>query len=265
MSAILQYDEEASRRVEAIYSTPDVVAVRQQVLHLLALQPGERVLDVGSGPGFLAEEMAAAVVPGGSVCGIDISEAMLGMARVRSSHAPSADLIYELGDARRTPFPDSHFDVAVATQTYEYVSDLPTAFAELYRVLRPGGRALVLDTDWDSIVWHSSDRTRMERVLAVWNEHLTDPFLPRTLRQQLEHAGFRVREQTVIPLFNASSGLDTYSHLVVGLIEQFVISRGSLPRDEVTAWVQDLRRMEEAGTAYFSLNRYVAVVEKTSS
>src|SRR5437868_161591 len=54
MSAVLHYDEEASRRVEAMYSTPDVVAVRQHVLRALALQPGERVLDVGSGPGFLA-------------------------------------------------------------------------------------------------------------------------------------------------------------------------------------------------------------------
>ena len=56
-------------------------------------------------------------------------------------------------------------------------------------MLRPGGRLLVLDTDWDSIVWHSSDRERMERVLAAWNEHLADPYLPRRLPGLLRAAG----------------------------------------------------------------------------
>jgi hypothetical protein len=56
-------------------------------------------------------------------------------------------------------------------------------------VLRPGGRVLVLDTDWDSIVWRSSDEERMARVLAAWEQHLVDPHLPRTLRGSLERAG----------------------------------------------------------------------------
>jgi arsenite methyltransferase len=59
-------------------------------------------------------------------------------------------------------------------------------------VLRPGGRVLVLDTDWDSIVWRSGDDERMERVLAAWEEHLVDPHLPRSLKGSLERAGFEV-------------------------------------------------------------------------
>lgn len=263
MSAVLQYDEEASRRVEAIYSTPDVVAVRSAILQALALQPGERVLDIGSGPGFLALQMAEAVGPTGHVTAIDISEPMLAMARARhAAGGAEAPVAFQTADARSLPFPDAALDVAVATQTYEYVSDLPRAFAELYRVIRPGGRALILDTDWDSIVWHSSDRARMERVLAVWNRHLTDPFLPRTLRAQLERAGFRVRHQGVVPLFNPESPPDTYSHLVIGLIESFVLGQGEPPREEVADWVADLRALGATGRSYFSLNRYLAVAEK---
>ena len=62
-------------------------------------------------------------------------------------------------------------------------------------MLRPGGRLLVLDTDWDSIVWHSSDRERMERVLAAWNEHLADPYLPRRLPGLLRAAGLEPTDQ----------------------------------------------------------------------
>jgi arsenite methyltransferase len=73
---MLQFDAEASRRVEATYLTPDVVEQRQAVLGALGLGPGERVIDIGTGPGLLAAEIAAAVGPDGLVCGIDISDSM---------------------------------------------------------------------------------------------------------------------------------------------------------------------------------------------
>jgi SAM-dependent methyltransferase len=86
MSAGLQYDEETSKRLEASYSTPDVVAQREAVLQLLELRPGENVLDVGSGPGFLAADMARAVGDSGRVRGIDISEAMIAISQRRCAN-----------------------------------------------------------------------------------------------------------------------------------------------------------------------------------
>lgn len=65
MSTTLQYDSEASRLIEATYTTPDVVEQRRVVRQALALRPGERVIDVGTGPALLAAEMAAEVGPGG--------------------------------------------------------------------------------------------------------------------------------------------------------------------------------------------------------
>jgi SAM-dependent methyltransferase len=120
MSATLQFDEEASRRLEATYTTPDVVEQRRAIRTALALGGGENVLDIGSGPGLLACEMAAEVGAVGSVDGIDPSESMLALARGRRPPEGAAEIRFVTGDACALPFADESFDVAVATQVYEY-------------------------------------------------------------------------------------------------------------------------------------------------
>jgi arsenite methyltransferase len=136
MSGGQQFNEETSRKVEALYLTPDVVAQRCQVLKTLELREDERVLDVGSGPGLLAYDMAASVGRDGRVCGIDISEDMLKMSRRRCADQPWTE--FQRADATNLPYPDHSFDAAVSTQVYEYVADIPVALAELYRVNASG-------------------------------------------------------------------------------------------------------------------------------
>jgi SAM-dependent methyltransferase len=113
---------------------------------------GEGVLDIDSGPGLPAGELAAAVGPTGRVCGVDVSPDMLALARARDLPTGCAPVEYLAAGAERLPYPDDMFDLAVSTQVMEYVPDVAAALAEAYRVLRPGGRLLLLDTDWDSIV-----------------------------------------------------------------------------------------------------------------
>jgi arsenite methyltransferase len=72
------------RRPLCSYTTPDVIEQRQAILRALALQSGERAIDIGSGPGPLACEMAVAVGGSGRICGVDVSESMLALARARA-------------------------------------------------------------------------------------------------------------------------------------------------------------------------------------
>lgn len=260
MGAVLRFDDIASGRIEAQYATPDLVQQRSAVRAALDLKPGEDVLDIGSGPGLLACEMAADVGVGGSVHGIDPSDSMLAIAR-RCEPAPgSAPITLTAGVACTLPFCDDSFDAAAATQVYEYVADMPAALGEAHRVLRPGGRLLILDTDWDSIVWHSSDRERMQRVLTAWDEHLVDPYLPRRLNRLLEDSGFTVAMRMTHPLLNAGYDQNTFSAGLIDLIASFVAGRQGITDSEATAWAGD--QIGLGSDFFFSLNRYLFLAIK---
>ncbi|MBV8341846.1 MAG: methyltransferase domain-containing protein, partial [Gammaproteobacteria bacterium] len=206
--------------------------------------------------GLLAHEMAAEVGAVGSVDGIDPSESMLALARRRRPPDEATEAARFLaGEACALPFADGSFDAAVATQVYEYVQDMPTALGEAFRVLRPGGRLLVLDTDWGSIVWHSGDAERTRRVLAAWDEHLVDPYLPRRLTRLLSDARFSLARCEAIPLLNAGYDPNTYSAGLIGFITAFVPGRQGLTEADAQAWAEDLKALGD--DYFFSLNRYL--------
>jgi ubiquinone/menaquinone biosynthesis C-methylase UbiE len=132
-----------------MYKTPDIVAQRSRVLDVLGLQPGESVLDVGVGPGLLTFDMARIVGADGLCAGLDVSEAMIAMTKQRCAELPSVDI--RVGDSTSLPFDDATFDAVVSTQVYEYVAEIDLALREVARVLRPGGRVVILDTDWEAV------------------------------------------------------------------------------------------------------------------
>ena len=243
--------------------SPDVASQRSGVLAALDLKPGERVLDVGAGPGFLAVEMAHAVGPSGSVCAIDPSESMVNMTEMRCVDCPWVEACLGASDA--LPFSDNTFDVVVATQVLEYVLDVKKSLQEAFRVLRPEGRFLALDTDWDSIAWHSTDNGRMARVVDAWEEHLVDPRLPRRLAPLLAATGFVVQRREVLPLLNTEYEANSYSHGLVSLIMSFVATRKGITSDELLSWAKDLQKLGETGAYFFNLNRYLFLASKPSA
>ena len=257
----LRFDEDATKRLLALYGTPDMVSQRGAFLRALSPKSGERVLDVGSGPGFLAGAIAAAVESRGAVDGIDISEPLLAVARTHCAHQPWVE--FHRADATQLPFPEHSFDAVISTQVLEYVHDVDLALAEFHRVLRTGGRTVIVDTDWDSIVWYSPNRDRMSRVLSAWEQHAADSYLPRTMAKRLRHAGFKVDTTTIIPILNTAYDPNTFSNQLVDSIVPFVSGRNGLTRDDAEAWAGEIRLAGTRGEYFFSLNRYLFLARKT--
>lgn len=184
------------------------------------------------------------------------------MSRERCDEQPWVD--FAVADATALPYENESFDAAVSTQVYEYVADVPAAIEELHRVLRPGGRALVLDTDWASIVIHTENPERMTRVLSAWDEHFVHPTLPRTLGPLLRSAGFALRAREVAPLFNTEYADDTYSKPTLAIIAGFVVGRQGVTEEEAAEWHAELAALGEQGDYFFTLNRYLFLVEKAT-
>jgi ubiquinone/menaquinone biosynthesis C-methylase UbiE len=259
--AKLEYGKEAAERLLAVYSTPDVKQQRTEFLKTIDLKVGERVLDVGSGPGFLARAIAKKVGTKGMVCGVDISEFFIQVAKSHNEDQPMISFSY--GEATNLDFSNEEFDTVVCTQVLEYVQDVGAALKEFNRVLRKGGKVAILDTDWDSIVWNTSNRARMSRILTAWEAHATDPFLPRILTERMTDAGFKVDSLKIIPIYNPKYDPNTYSNRIIDLIVPFVLEHSNIKQEEVDAWSAELRNQNDQYAYFFSLNRYLFLGTKS--
>jgi demethylmenaquinone methyltransferase / 2-methoxy-6-polyprenyl-1,4-benzoquinol methylase len=122
---------------------------RERAADLACVGPGSRVLDVATGTGDLALELARRVGPDGEVVGSDFSEAMLACARSKTATRNRAASIvtprFEWGDALALPFADGAFDAATVGFGARNFADLSRGLREMTRVVRPGGRVVVLD------------------------------------------------------------------------------------------------------------------------
>ena len=256
----LQFDQETSRQLLVGYSSPDVAATRIEVLKGLALRAGEHVLDIGSGPGLLLAEMARSVGENGRACGVDASANMNALARDTCGAFPWVEL--EEADVTSMPFEDASFDAAASTQVYEYVPDVDAALRELSRVLKPGGRAFILDTVFDSITWHTRDPARTKRMLQVFNAHATHQELPFTLSRRLAEAGFMVTHKGILPLFNTELHPNTFAMFYLNVMGSYVSGRDGISEEDVQAFKDEQQALSDAGEFFLSLNRYVFLAVK---
>ncbi|MEU4840912.1 methyltransferase domain-containing protein [Nocardia testacea] len=190
---------------------PGIRRMRRWGHRALDTAPGERALDVGSGTGSEVLEFARRVGDRGEAVGVDPNPAMLAAARERAA-AAGVEARFVEGDAYRLPFEDDSFDVVRCERVYQHLDDPTAATAEIARVLRPGGRALLVDTDWQTAILHPGDPAVVARMTAAMLDTTPNATAGRSLRGLLVAAGFDIDDMgseaviwdpvTVRPMFD---------------------------------------------------------------
>jgi ubiquinone/menaquinone biosynthesis C-methylase UbiE len=134
-------------------------AATQRTLDRIELRPGDRVLEVGPGPGRLLIPAAARVLPGGAVVGLDVQQGMIDHLNKRA--AKTANVTTLLGNAEDIPLESNSFDVVYLAMVLGEIPNRPAALAECHRVLKPGGRLSITEMLADP---HFQSQTTVSRL-----------------------------------------------------------------------------------------------------
>jgi demethylmenaquinone methyltransferase/2-methoxy-6-polyprenyl-1,4-benzoquinol methylase len=185
---------------------------RERAADRAELRPGDSALDVCCGTGDLALELAARVSPGGRVIGCDFSEPMLDLAREKAARRGADGLRFEWADALQLPYDRERFDAITVGFGVRNLADLDRGLREMARVLKPGGRVVILEItqptrpplSWFFSFW-------FDRVVPLLGSFSADPeaysYLPQSVRsfpspaglaEKMHGAGFERIRYTVL-------------------------------------------------------------------
>jgi len=141
-----------------------VQAFKRRTFELLGVKPGSHLLDLGCGPGDDVRALAQMVGSTGRVVGVDSSAAMITEARKRAESL-NLPVEYIVGDAHRLDFADNTFDGCRTERVFQHVDNPQQVLGEMVRVTRPGGRVVVLDPDFETLIIDAQDRALTRRIL----------------------------------------------------------------------------------------------------
>ena len=167
---------------------------QESVNYLLPhLQPGQRVLDVGCGPGFITLGIADAVAPG-ECYGVDLEASQIEIAQRLAADQECANAVFLTADAAALPFEDGFFDVVNCADVLAYIPSTADALAEVKRVLKPGGLMAGRDIIIDSSFTFPDEDLLMRRGFDVFADLLAaddgHPQFGKEFKHHLEQAGF---------------------------------------------------------------------------
>jgi ubiquinone/menaquinone biosynthesis C-methylase UbiE len=191
---------------------------QRKMLSMAAIKSGENILDLCCGSGMVTIPSAKAVGPQGHVTGTDFAEEMLEIAQQMADDSGLKNTHFQTMDAEHLTFPSENFDVVLNALGLMYLTDPGGSICEMYRMLKPGGRAVAL-------VWGARKNCGWSEVFPIVDKRVTSEVCPlffqqgtgNTLRRSFEAAGFiRVEEHRVTDSLHYDNDNDASDAMFVG-------------------------------------------------
>lgn len=256
-------DDESVQRMLTLLdmqdTAPGIERLRRWALDTCAPHPGETVVDVGSGTGTVVRRLAAIVGPG-RVTGIEPNPRLRAVAEQRTPD-DGPEVGYRYGTATDLPFDDDSVDLVWCERVLQHLYEPAAAVAEIARVLRPGGRAVLLDSDHRTRVTSDVDPDVDARLLAVFLASQPNPSAARRIPRQVRDAGLTLEPDI------GSSALIMPASLVAGsaMLEMnaaLAVESGAVTRVEADDALRRFRAAVAEGVAFSAVTVFGFLARK---
>ncbi|WP_037606418.1 methyltransferase domain-containing protein [Streptacidiphilus rugosus] len=229
----------------------------------LAARPGERALDVGAGTGSETQVLAAAVGADGAdgtAVGLEPHAGLRAVAEQRAADEGSRARFLD-GDARALPLPDADVDLVWCERVLQHLTEPDRAVAEMARVLRPGGRIVLLDTDWATFVLHPAAPEIRPALAAVTQGTAATPDAGRRLAGWLTGAGLAVDAHGCDVLLHDARSV---SRPIVRGIGAAAVGRGLITEEQRDRLYADLEAAAEQNAFHLSVTMFAVAAHRPS-
>ncbi len=243
--------------LDRVESLADVRSRRRRSYERLELRPGMAVGEIGCGAGTAARELAALVGAEGRVHGFDISGTLIDVALSRTVQTGVANVDFRVADAATLPLPAESLDAYRAERVFQHLAQPERALAEAFRVLRPGGRILVMDQDWDTLLF-DGDLALTRDLTRAFADSLVSGTGARRLRSVLREAGFVDAEVT--PDTRITADGHQYGWMA-DTIARAAVAAG-LDAARARSWLDDQERRIGEDRFLMSMTHFVTVARR---
>ena len=221
------------------------------------IKPGHRVLDVGAGPGFFASGLAQIVGDGGAVDGVDINQRFVKDANARFAEMPNINFHHV--DDHVWPFEAQTFDRVICKNVLEYVPDLNGVVGSALRVLKPGGRVHVIDSDWGFVIVEPWSKATVDKFFTAAAPAFKWPYIGRSIAGRLVDAGFTDVGVKLSPFVDQSGrGLHVLRNMA-----SYINTFSTLPQAEVDDLLGQVEQALTAGKFLFCLPQFLVTGTKS--
>jgi len=219
----------------------DIRKIREAAAKHLNLAPGQKVLDLGCGIGGAMFPLAEVTGPSGLAAGVDISKAMIEAATSRLAGRSGVE--FRVGEACAIPYPDRFFDAARCERVFLYLPDRLAAIREIKRVVKPGGRIVLLDVDLDATGVYTEKLKLARKMTSIVASTMPNPNSARDLPALARAAALK---DLRIQMFGLHTSYEFFQKVMAGTLEK-AAEQGTATREEVGEFLQEQAALEARG------------------
>lgn len=235
-----------------------LAGVKQRSYALMELPDPAEVIDIGCGSGWDTMPLAELVGANGQIHGVDTDPDMIALADRRARERHILNITHRVADAMALPFEVATFDASRCERLFQHLRDPAHALSEMIRVTKPGGRVVVVDTDWGTLSFDSLEDDVERRLARVRTEHLLpNGYSGRRLHRLFVESGLHDVHLEVVPVWSTNYQL-ARDMTFLDATQQLALQQGIVATDELDRWQAGMDTASANGTFFVSVSVMLA-------